>query len=208
MFESLLFVAIGNHAITALLCVAVWYMGTDLYDKTDEYKDMSQHINATLYIMTLCIIISSISSLNLPMYFIGYLYEVTELVALFLTDCNDRDDEHNFVYSNQAKLLINNLVSLHPFHKTLFPLVFARYGWVTDFWIFPSLFLFFAAYDKTSGGGGGVTPNIKHQSFKLFCRFTLKFPEGSENRIDPRFKKKKFPTVVRKKSKAKAFSIF
>ena len=150
VFASLLFVVIGNHAITALLCVAVWYMVTDLYDKTDEYNDMSQHINATLYIMTLCIIIGSNSLLNIPMYFIGYLYEVTELSALLLTDCDDRDDEHNFVYSNQAKLLIDNLVSLHPFHKTFFPLVFARYGWVPYFWIFHSLFLFFAAYDKTS----------------------------------------------------------
>ena len=150
VFASLLFVVIGNHAITALLCVAVWYMVTDLYDKTDEYRDMSQHINTTLYIMTLCIIIGSNSLLNIPMYFIGYLYEVTELSALLLTNCDDRDEEHNFVYSNQAKLLIDNLVSLPPFHKTFFPLVFARYGWVPYFWIFHSLFLFFAAYDKTS----------------------------------------------------------
>ena len=150
VFASLLFVVIGNHAITALLCVAVWYMGTDLYEKTNEHKDMSQHINASLYIMTLCIIIANNSFLNIPMYFIGYLYEVTELSALLLTDCHDRDEEHNFVYSNQAKLLINNLVSLPPFHKNLFPLAFARYGWVPYFWIFPPLFLFFAAYDKTS----------------------------------------------------------
>ena len=150
VFASFLFVVIGNHAITALLCVAVWYMGLDLYEKTEEYQDMSQHINATLYIMTLCIIIGSNSLLNIPMYFIGYLYEVTELSALLLTNCDDRDEEHNFVYSNQAKLLIDNLVSLPPFHKTFFPLVFARYGWVPYFWIFHSLFLFFAAYDKTS----------------------------------------------------------
>ena len=160
LFKSFLWIVVGNWVLTLLILGLISRIGSLPHDS-----------KARAFIGCLCFTMVLNNLLNIPTYFIAYLFEVTEQAALLLTEVAYYDGDEDFRYDQQSKILLNNLVSLPAFHKNLFPLAFAKYCWISCVWIISSLLPFMAAYDTSSAGLAAayflLSAIVNHRMFML-----------------------------------------
>ena len=130
-FKSFLWIVVGNWVLTLLILGLISRIGSLPHDP-----------KARAFIGCLCFTMVLNNLLNIPTYFIAYLFEVTEQAALLLTEVADYNGDEDFRYDQQSKILLNNLVSLPAFHKNLFPLAFAKYCWIPCVGIIIYLFIY------------------------------------------------------------------